>query len=93
MVGIGARYLDHRFWGIRLRSVSIPFARKWLKSSLEKLSEKSSRRCGVTLRDVEKAHFSARLVLHIPAKFTVVGSSYPFSTVSFGEFPSGHFGG
>ena len=31
MVGRG-RYLDHRFWRIRLRSVSFPLARKWLKS-------------------------------------------------------------
>jgi hypothetical protein len=52
-----------------------------------KLSEKSSRRCGVALRDVEKAHFSARLALHIPAKFTVVGSSYPFSDSFFRRIP------
>ena len=31
---------DQRFWSIGASSLSIPFARKWLKSSLEKLSEK-----------------------------------------------------
>ncbi len=40
MVGRG-KLLDQRLWGIGTSSVSIPFAPKWLKSSVEKLSDKS----------------------------------------------------
>ena len=39
MVGRG-KLLDQRFWGIGTSSVPSPFARKGLKSSVEKLSEK-----------------------------------------------------
>ena len=30
---VGGRHLDQRFWGVVMSSISIPFARKWLKSS------------------------------------------------------------
>ena len=32
---VGGKHLAQRFWGIGVSGVSIPFARKWLKSSLE----------------------------------------------------------
>src|SRR5215217_925764 len=30
---VGGRHLDHRYFGIGVRGISIPFAHKWLKSS------------------------------------------------------------
>jgi hypothetical protein len=39
MVGIGGRHLDDCFCRIGVSSVSIPFARKWLKSSVEGFSD------------------------------------------------------
>ena len=41
MVGRGI-HPDHRFLGIGVKGISIPFAHKWLKSSLERLYEKWS---------------------------------------------------
>jgi hypothetical protein len=38
MVGRG-KLLDERLWGIGTSSASIPFARKWLKSSQAKSTE------------------------------------------------------
>src|SRR5688500_2761702 len=46
MVGVGGSNLDQRFCAIRERGISIPFARKWLKSSGEtvwKIAEGVSR--------------------------------------------------
>jgi hypothetical protein len=40
MVGRGI-HPDHRFLGIGVKGISIPFAHKWLKSSLERLSGNS----------------------------------------------------
>jgi hypothetical protein len=37
---VGGRHFDHRFCGIGVRGISIAFAHKWLKSSLERLSKK-----------------------------------------------------
>jgi hypothetical protein len=44
MVG-GGRSLDQRLYGIGERIISIPFAHKWLKSSVERLSGKSLEGC------------------------------------------------
>ena len=35
----GAKHLDQRFWSIGASSLSIPFARKWLKSSSRHFGE------------------------------------------------------
>jgi hypothetical protein len=40
MVGRGIRS-DHNFLSIGVKGISIPFAHKWLKSSVEKLSDNS----------------------------------------------------
>jgi hypothetical protein len=38
MVGRG-KLLDQRFWGIETSIIPIPFARKWLKSSLQRIPD------------------------------------------------------
>jgi hypothetical protein len=41
---VGGSNLDQRLCGIRKRGISIPFAHKWLKSGVVKLSEKGLKR-------------------------------------------------